>query len=155
MGILNEDEIIENYYDQIVKLLKEDNPLADLELKKITDALLRKNDVDIRVIAKGATFKRVRRYNEPNAVGRYSNPPDGPFKGFDESNSFVNTMGMEGRCNSEGTVILYVTSSEKCGIAEVKAPVDSFVSIANIKALQDLKMSFYRNHILFLVAKEI
>ena len=72
---------------------------------------------------------------------RFLNPPKGLFEGYDAENSFVNIRGTEGRCNPKFIPYQYVANSPECCIAEINPGIDSVISVADIKATQNLRIS--------------
>ena len=92
----------------------------------------------------GNTFLfRARIYKRNDAQHRYNYPPEGDFKGYDETDSFVNKDNKsvtEGRCNPSYIPYLYTASTEKCCIYEVRPTKESYVSVAKIRVGQKLKI---------------
>ena len=86
-------------------------------------------------------LKRARIYNEPDVVERFCNPTNDPFNGYDKEGSFVNLHGTsEGRCNPKYIAYLYAANSVECCIAEINPSIGSIVSIADIKANEELRI---------------
>lgn len=126
------------FFDCVSLELRTQNRFENEKIDRLIKLLI-SEDSNIDTFEK-ATFKRARIYNEPDQVERFLNPPAGPFEGYDAENSFVNMRGAEGRCNPKFIPYLYVANSPECCIAEINPGIDSVVSVADIKATQNLRI---------------
>lgn len=118
--------------------LRKKNRFQNKDIDRLVDLLISENS-NIEILKK-ATFKRARIYTEPDAIERFLNPPNSKFEGYDATNSFVNTYGTEGRCNPKFIPYLYVSNLVGCCIAEINPSIDSIISVANIKATEELRI---------------
>lgn len=92
------------------------------------------------IVKKDSSMFRGRIYCEPDADSRYKDVSKNPFKGYDEKNSFVSPNPAENRCSPKFIPYLYVAKQEDTAIYEINPSINDYVSIAEIKAKQNLKI---------------
>ena len=134
----NELVRVVEYFKEALDELKYKNRFSNEKLDDIVTALTSEssNTQEFNRIR----LYRARKYTEPDAVARYKNPSDPPFQGYDEKNSFVNPKGIEGRCNPQFIAYLYAANTVDCCIAEIHPGIDQVISVAEIVAIQPLKI---------------
>lgn len=92
------------------------------------------------IVKKDSSIFRGRIYCEPDADSRYKDVSENLFKGYDEKNSFVSPNPAENRCSPESIPYLYVAKQEDTAIYEINPSINDYVSIAEIKVKQNLKI---------------
>ena len=135
----NSYRLIAEYFDSIEEELKNKNRFSNEKLDNLVKSLTSEGS-NIEVFNE-ITLKRARVYDASDAVERFLNPTDNPFKGYDKEGSFVNLHGTnEGRCNPKHIAYLYAANSVECCIAEINPSIGSIVSVADIRANQELRI---------------
>jgi len=143
----NDLSIAYQYFNQIEWELQFKNRYSNEKL----DALLMRfagNNYNIYNISKGDILYRARIYNKEDKWDRWFNPPEGEFKGYDAENSYVNKNAIEikgGRCNPDFISYLYAAKSIECCIHEIRPNRDAYVSVANIRAKDNLRLLRFQN----------
>lgn len=131
--------LISECFNNIEEELKNKNRFSNEKLDILVNALTSENS-NIEVFNK-ITLKRARIYNKADAVERFLNPTNTPFNGYDKEDSFVNLQGnSEGRCHPKYAPYLYAANSVECCIAEINPSIGSIVSVADIRANQELRI---------------
>lgn len=144
MGVLNRNliEIGKDYVDAYLYLEDFVNKLKNNQIDDSFDNYL--NDIvkeKIKIINKENILYRSRIYREIDAFVRYKDKTDEVFKGYDEKNSFVKLSNISsGRMNHEDEICLYTASNINTSIFEVDPNCYSYVSVAEIKLLDNLKV---------------
>lgn len=122
-----------------IKKSYEDNTKPSIDLEMLLDEALSVAPMLKRIPAE-TCFYRARTYWEDDVYRKYVDGVSKTqrFQGFDADGSFVNLHPSEGRCNQEDEPILYLSESIKACALEIGSKRETAVSIAIIKAKEEL-----------------
>ena len=133
----------QNPHELLRKIKKsyEDNTETSIDLEMLLDAALSVAPMLKRIPAE-TCFYRARTYWEDDVYRKYADgvPKNQRFQGFDAEGSFVNLHPSEGRCNQKDEPILYLSESIKACALEIESKRETAVSIAIIKAKEELTL---------------
>lgn len=106
--------------------------------------LLNCSDYFFIIVKKGTALYRAREVeiNEIKTENGFSVDENGTIHGFNEDESMEPPLGLSrsGRNNIPGESYLYVSEDEETALGEIKVPVKTIVSLAEIELLEDLRV---------------